>query len=401
MPLGRRRPSVVTILSYGQENLLLRQQQQQQRDEEGEGDSEEEENRAPDEKQLTGIGSGVIVSEDGRIITNNHVITGAKRVVVKLGDETLVDAVEVVGDPDSDVATLQLKIDEELDFQFAEMADSDQVEIGDWVLTIGSPFRLEATVSAGIISAKNRTLRRINRGRLIQTDAAINPGNSGGPMVDLDGRVIAISTAIATRNGGYQGIGFAIPINHARWVAEELAQFGKVRRAGIGATIVELNPRIARMFKLPANLGVLVYQIIEGSVADKAGFKPSDVILEFAGERVRDPGDLRQVIERLPIGSMQPVRVYRHGEELLLQIELAPAEDPTSPKTDGTEDNGDADNGSDVEAPDKDEEDGKDVATESGSTEPNGESGAGPVGSEGNDSLRTDEDGAASTEVRR
>lgn len=315
-------PSVVTILTYGQKVGLP----QQQNEEEGEENSDEPAEE-PDEKRLTGLGSGVIVSTDGMVITNNHVIRGAKRVVVKLSDENEYEATEVRGDPDSDVAVL--KIHREEGFASSEIADSDAVEIGDWVLSIGSPFRLEATVSAGIISAKNRSLKRINRGRLIQTDAAINPGNSGGPLVDLDGRAVGISTAIATRNGGYQGIGFAIPINHAKWIADELSAHGRVRRAAMGTTLVELKPRIAKKFNLEPNLGVLVYQIIEGSVADRAGFKQLDVILEFAGERVRSSNSLQEVIERKPIGSVQEVKILRRGEEIVLQVELATVDDPT------------------------------------------------------------------------
>ncbi len=319
----RATPAVVTILSYGQtdplRSLVARQQQ-------GE-DEPQEEVPEPDENQLTGLGSGVIVSPDGRVITNNHVIAGAKRVVVQLFDETEIPATDVQGDPDSDVATL--RIEREGGFDSAEMGDSDALEIGDWVLAIGSPFRLEATVSAGIISAKNRTLRRINRGRLIQTDAAINPGNSGGPLIDLDGQVIAISTAIATRNGGYQGVGFAIPINQARWIADELAAHGMVRRAAIGIRMAELNPKIAAKFNLTAGMGVLAYQVIEDSAADRAGVKPLDVIKEFAGERATDPGSLQEAIERLPVGSIQEMKIVRKGEELTLTVELATVEDPT------------------------------------------------------------------------
>ena len=319
-------PSVVTILTYGQKTAVANSQEQ---GEEAPEDTPDE-STEPDDKRLTGLGSGVIVSADGMVITNNHVIRGAKRVVVKLSDETEIPATDVRGDPDSDVATL--KISRKEGFASTELADSDAIEIGDWVLAIGSPFRLEATVSAGIISAKNRSLKRINRGRLIQTDAAINPGNSGGPLVDLDGRTVAISTAIATRNGGYQGIGFAIPINHAKWIADELAKHGRVRRAAMGTTLVELKPRIAKKFNLEPNLGVLVYQIIEGSVAERAGFKQLDVILEFAGERVRSSNSLQEVIERKPIGSMQDVKVLRAGEEIMLQVELATVDDPTGTK---------------------------------------------------------------------
>lgn len=318
-------PSVVTILSYGQESVLERRRQAAQA--QAELDGRENKESKPPEEQLTGIGSGVIISDGGMVITNNHVITGAKRVVVQLSDETEIEAAEFRGDADSDVG--MLKIERESPFIGAELGDSDAVEIGDWVLTIGSPFRLEATVSAGIISAKNRKLGRINRGRMIQTDAAINPGNSGGPVIDLDGRVIAISTAIATRNGGYQGIGFAIPINGAKWIADELSSHAKVRRAAIGTRNAELNPKIAAKFNLKPWQGVLVYQVIDGSVADQAGMKPLDVITDFAGVRVRDPGELQEVIERKPIGSMQEVKVSRKGEEVMLKVRLATVEDPT------------------------------------------------------------------------
>lgn len=312
-------PSVVTIYSYGQDigtppidpSATTPQRQP---------------TMAP-EKRLTGLGSGVIIGNEGMVITNNHVIKTAKRVVIHLQDETELEASVVRGDPDSDVAVLKIEPEEPL--SGAEVADSDALEIGDWVLAIGSPFRLEATVSAGIISAKNRQLERIRRGRLVQTDAAINPGNSGGPLIDLDGKVVAINTAIATRNGGYQGIGFAIPINQAKWIADELLNHGKVRRAAMGTTLVDLKPRIAKKFDLPPNLGVLVYQIIQGSVADRAGFKQLDVITEFAGQRVQSSKTLQEVIEREPIGSVQDVKVLRDGKEFMLKVELAPLDDPT------------------------------------------------------------------------
>ena len=326
----RATPAVVTILSYGQKEAFG------VNPEEG-NDEGEKEQPADTSRELTGVGSGVIVSADGRVITNNHVVAGAQRVVVQLADDTEIEATEVRGDADSDVATLKLV--REQPFENAEIADSDLLEIGDWVLAIGSPFRLEATVSAGIISAKNRTIARINRGRLIQTDAAINPGNSGGPLIDLDGKVVAISTAIATRSGGYQGIGFAIPINQAYWIANELAVHGAVRRAAIGVRMAELNPKIASRFNLPPGLGVLAYQIIENSAAERAGIQPLDVIMEFAGERVRDPGALQEVIERLPVGSTQKAKIYRDGKEITVEIVLATLEDPT---LGNQEDNGEA-----------------------------------------------------------
>ena len=339
----RATPSVVTIYTYGQETPSQRARTELPNVPGLPQPNQNDQDKKPDEKKLTGLGSGVIVSSDGLVITNNHVITGAKRVVVHLSDETEIEATVFRGDPDSDVG--MLRIERDSPFQACGVGDSDELEVGDWVLAIGSPFRLEATVSAGIISAKNRPLNRIKRGRVLQTDAAINPGNSGGPLIDLDGNVIGLSTAIATRNGGYQGIGFAIPINNAKWIADELDQHSRVRRAAIGARLLELTPKYAKLFKKPAYSGVLVYQVIAGSAADRAGLKQLDVILEFAGETVRSPESLQEVVERKPVGSFQEVKIRRGDEEMTLQVELATVEDPTqsseAAKQDGVADEGD------------------------------------------------------------
>lgn len=355
----RASPSVVTVFSYGQNlDAPSGKSSDESSDESSKGDDEGFEEIPPGDESLgpappttsaddglplTGLGSGVIVdlglagtaandASSGSIVhwvmTNNHVITNAQRVVVQLPDETELTATAVFGDPDSDVAVVRLETAQPL--LAAQFGDSDKLEIGDWVLAIGSPFKLEATVSAGIISAKNRALKRIRRGRLLQTDAAINPGNSGGPLVDLNGDVIAINTAIATRNGGYQGIGFAIPANQSRWISRELAQYERVRRAAMGIRLAELNPKVAKKLDLPVYLGVLVYQVISDSAADRAGLKSLDVILEFAGQRVRKPGALQEAVERQPIGSTQPIKIYRDGEELMKEIVLAPLEDPTA-----------------------------------------------------------------------
>ena len=308
-------PSVVTILSYGQSPATPRQGP--------DGNPVPE----PDDQTLTGVGSGVVIDDRGYLITNNHVIARAKRVVVQMADDTRHDASEVIGDRASDVATLKIDLDEPA--PAASIGDSDGASIGDWVLAIGSPFRLEATVSAGIISAKNRRLNRLPRSQLFQTDAAINPGNSGGPLVDLDGRVVAINTAIATRNGGYQGIGFAIPIKQATWIASELREHGRVRRAAIGVTMAELNRRIADAVNLEPGIGVLAYQVIQDSAADRAGVERLDVITDFAGTPVRTPQRLRELIEQTPIGSEESIVVLRDGESLTLKITLASIEDPT------------------------------------------------------------------------
>lgn len=354
-------PSVVTILSYGQnsdEDELSSGRRPGRRGAQptapktipGAGadlDDEEavEDEELPDEEmpvepvpspltsddgsslQITGLGSGVIITSDGRVLTNHHVVAGAKKVIVQMPDQTEFEAYDIHGDVESDVATFRIRSADPV--VPATLGNSDSLEIGDWVLAIGSPFKLEATVSAGIISAKNRAIARISRGRLLQTDAAINPGNSGGPLIDLDGEVVAISTAIATRNGGYQGIGFAIPINQAKWIADELAEHGRVRRAAIGIRLAELNKKVATKLNLPVGAGVVVYQVIEGSAAAKSGMQPLDVITEFAGEPIKRASDLQETVERLPIGSTQEVRVLRAGETINLQVQLAPIEDPT------------------------------------------------------------------------
>jgi serine protease Do len=340
-------PSVVTVLSYGQNQTLSGETTDEDQPETDEQSPDEPVGPTPPQQsedgefELSGLGSGVIINpfpdadkkanEDETtywVMTNNHVIANAKKVVVELPNETELVAEKVHGDPASDIAVLQVTSAEAL--KVAQYGDSNTLDIGDWVLAIGSPFKLEATVSAGIISAKNRRLDRIRRSRLLQTDAAINPGNSGGPLVDLDGNVIAINTAIATRNGSYQGIGFAVPMDQAKWIARELASFGTVRRSTMGITTVELNAKMAKMFKLPEGLGVLVYEIIRDSPADRAGLTKLDVITEFAGQPFRKAIDLRDAIERQPVGSTQSLKVIRKGREIELEAVLAPVDDPTA-----------------------------------------------------------------------
>ena len=364
-------PSVVTVFSYGQNTRGRGKRSDKNKDDEDEDESlPEDRPMGPSPPKmtedeglpLTGMGSGVIVDTDGWVMTNHHVIRNARRVIVQLSDETELIATGVYGDPDSDVAVIRLKPKRPL--VAARYGDSDALEIGDWVLAIGSPFKLEATVSAGIISARDRTIDKIRRGRLLQTDAAINPGNSGGALINLDGHLVAINTAIATRNGGNQGIGFAIPINHARWIAKELSQYGKVRRAAMGIRLAELNPKLAKQLKLPTNLGVLVYQVVKDSAADQAGLKNLDIILEFAGQRVRKPATLQEVVERQAVGSTQKIKIRRGDETLIREIILAPLEDPTdvsTPDGDNDEENDDAKDEQSVEdAPESDDSESDD-----------------------------------------
>lgn len=334
--------SVVTVFAYGQdagtESVQRKPDTAETLGQESESKKDDAVGPTPQPRTgsggqnlvVSGLGSGVIFSADGLIVTNNHVVAGAQRVVVQLFDQTELEVQKVSGDADSDIAVLRVDSPEPL--KAATLGDSESLEIGDWVLAIGSPFKLEATVSAGIISAKNRSILRIRRGRLLQTDAAINPGNSGGALIDLDGDVIGINTAIATRSGSYQGIGFAIPISQVAWIADELSRHGKVRRAAMGIRLADLNKPVATKLNLPIGMGVLVYQVIGKSAAAQAGIEPLDVIIEFAGERVRQASDLQEIVERKPIGSVQKVKVARGQQEIELEVRLAPSEDPTETK---------------------------------------------------------------------
>jgi serine protease Do len=268
------------------------------------------------------IGSGVIVDPQGTILTNHHVVEGADEIVVRFADGREVEAAEIKTDPLSDLAVVRVETRKRL--PAARLGDSSQLNIGDWVIAIGSPFELEATVSAGIISGKGRGIAKIRRGKLLQTDAAINPGNSGGPLVNLDGEVVGVNTAIASISGGYQGIGFAIPVNRAKWVSKELLAHGEVRRAYLGIHIDELTPEAAEKLNLDARSGVFVANVINDSPADKAGLRTNDVIVEFAGERVRSPRDLQDVVEQKPIDSQQILKVMRDGKPIAVTVTLEP-----------------------------------------------------------------------------
>ena len=275
------------------------------------------------------IGSGVIIHESGVVLTNSHVLEDAESIVVRSGDDREFKTTDVRRDPYSDVAILRLENPPE-DIPVARLGDSNKIDIGDWVIAIGSPFELEATVSAGIISGKNRRLEKILRGKLLQTDAAINPGNSGGPLVNLSGEVIGINTAIASSNGGYQGIGFAIPINNARWVINQLAAHGEVKRGYLGVSVEEHLPRFAAKRNLPAIAGVVVTKVNQRTPAELAGLRVDDLIVEFAGTRVRDTRDLQGAVERKKAGSKHPIRFIRNGEpqEVEIQVELKPSLTP-------------------------------------------------------------------------
>ena len=268
------------------------------------------------------IGSGVIIDPSGLILTNSHVVDGGGEVTVRLHDGREFIAEDVKTDPRTDVAIV--RISGARDLTAARIGDSDVLEVGDWVLAVGNPFGQEGSVTAGIISAKNRGPGIINhrtgREEFLQTDAAINPGNSGGPLINLDGEVVGINTAISTRTGSYMGVAFAIPANLATWVADELAQFGEVRRAYLGVGIQPIDNDLARQFGLEARRGALITTVGPDTPASEAGLQSGDVVVEFAGKEVVDNRSLQAIVERTPIDSEQSLEIIRDGKRQQLRV---------------------------------------------------------------------------------
>src|SRR5687767_5672344 len=266
-----------------------------------------------------GLGSGVIVSEDGYILTNNHVVDNADEIKVALSDEREFTAKVVGRDDKSDVAVL--KIDAK-NLPYLHLANSDNIEVGDVVLAIGNPFGVGQTVTMGIVSATGRGNMGLDYEDFIQTDAAINPGNSGGALVDAEGRLLGINTAIISRSGGNQGIGFAIPVNLARSVMESLIKDGRVVRGFMGVNIQDVNPALAQEFDLKSNDGALVADVTVGSPAEKAGIKAGDIITKFNGKPVRDSRHLKLQVGQAPPNTTVAVKIVRDGSTKNLQVRL-------------------------------------------------------------------------------
>jgi serine protease Do len=266
----------------------------------------------PRDRKEQGLGSGVIVSSDGYILTASHVVEGADTVKVALSDgEKEFDAKVIGTDPPTDIAVL--RIDAKKPLSAITLADSDKLEVGDLVLAVGNPFAVGQTVTLGIISALQRGGFGISGYEdFIQTDAAINPGNSGGALVDVEGRLVGINTAIVSRSGGFQGVGFAVPINMARYVMDRLITSGKVARGYLGIGIQPLTPELAKAFDLPdESSGVLVGGVTPNSAGAKAGLENGDVIIEFNGKKVTDPRNLRLLVAQAAPGTKFNLRVLR------------------------------------------------------------------------------------------
>jgi serine protease Do len=283
--------------------------------------------RQPREYQFrqSGLGSGLILDREGRILTNYHVVEDVDEIKVTLADRRVFDA-EVVGtDPKTDLAVIRIKGKIPADLPTVELGDSDSMRVGDWVLAIGAPFGYDQTVTAGIVSAKGRSMNGSdNYEDFIQTDAAINPGNSGGPLVNLRGEVIGINSAIAT--GGarqYAGVGFAIPINMTKAIVPTLAQGGTVSRGMLGVVIQDLDGDLAKQFRLPDTKGALVNQVNKESPAEAAGIQPGDVIVRFNNHVVADVKNLRNLVASSAPGSKAEVVVVRDGKEKAFRVQLA------------------------------------------------------------------------------
>lgn len=267
-----------------------------------------------------GQGSGFVVSADGYILTNNHVVGDADEVSVKFKDGREFDAKIVGTDPASDVALVKI---EATGLPFLELADSDQLEVGHWVLAIGSPFGLSHTVTSGIVSATGRSrVGIVDYENFIQTDASINPGNSGGPLIDLDGKAVGINTAILSRSGASAGIGFAIPANMAKDIYLQLKSDGKVTRGFLGIVIQDVDEDLAKSFGLKSASGILVSQVQKGAAADKGGLKVGDVIIEVDGEPAETTDRFRNRIAMLRPGTRLPLKVIRDGVRKGLVIKV-------------------------------------------------------------------------------
>ncbi len=273
----------------------------------------------PRSRDTASLGSGFIISSDGYVLTNGHVVADADEIIVRLHDRRQFEAELVGTDKRSDVALL--KIDAK-GLPAVKTGDPDHLEVGEWVLAIGSPFGFDHSVTAGIVSAKGRSLPNDNYVPFIQTDVAINPGNSGGPLFNLDGEVVGVNAQIFSRTGGFMGLSFAIPIDVAGDVADQLRETGKVARGWLGVVIQEVTRDLAESFGMERARGALVSRVLPDSPAAKAGLRVGDVIVGFAGDEVPRSSALPPLVGRTPIGSKARVEIVRDGERMTLRVTI-------------------------------------------------------------------------------
>ena len=283
--------------------------------------------QAPPERHIGGVGSGFIISKDGYILTNNHVVDGADDITVQMLDRRQFTAKVIGTDPRSDLALLKIDAD---NLPFLKFANPNNLKVGEWVVAIGSPFNLDFSASQGIVSAIDRSIGNGENGNyipFIQTDVAINPGNSGGPLFNLDGEVVGINAQIYTRSGGYMGLSFAIPASTALSVVEQLKDKGRVDRGWLGVQIRDVNRDEAIAFGLKKPAGALVEQLVEDGPAEKSGFKPGDIIIQFNGVDINESGDLPHVVGQTPPGQKVPVKIVREKKERSIDVVLGTLEE--------------------------------------------------------------------------
>jgi serine protease Do len=280
----------------------------------------------PESYRQNALGTGFIIDKDGFILTNNHVVEHTEELKVRLSDEREFTAQIIGRDPKTDLALIKINTDKPLDP--LKLGDSDTLDVGDWVVAIGNPFGLGNTVTAGIVSAKYRQIGGGPYDNFIQTDTSINPGNSGGPLLNMDGDVIGVNSAIFSESGGNIGIGFAIPINMAKQLLPQLRQ-GKVKRSWIGVMIQSITPELKDKLVLGTDEGALVSDVISGGPAEKAGIKRGDVIQQFDGKAIRSSRDLPFVVASTPIGKTVGVEIMRENQPMKLQIKTEELKDET------------------------------------------------------------------------
>ncbi len=273
----------------------------------------------PQERKSAALGSGFIIDQKGIVVTNNHVIQDADDIIVRVNGDQEFKAKVLGADPLMDIAVLQLETDKK--FIPVAFGDSDKARIGDWVIAIGNPFGLGGTVTAGIISARNRSIGLSRYEDFIQTDASINSGNSGGPLFDMDGNVIGINTAILGRNGSI-GIGFSIPSNSAQLVINQLLEFGETKRGWLGVRIQDVTKEIAEVEKLDKPRGALVASVAENSPSEKAGIKSGDIILEFNGKKINQMKELPAIVAKTQVGKNVEVKIWRDKKEIIKNVIL-------------------------------------------------------------------------------
>lgn len=282
--------------------------------------------RIPYSREVQGSGSGVIIREDGYIVTNNHVIAGANAIEVTLNNNRTYPARLIGTDPATDVALIKI---EENGLPIVPFADSDQLRLGEWVLAIGSPYDLRSTITAGIVSAKGRSMPKDpnnpNEFRIesfIQTDAAVNPGNSGGALVNKEGKLVGVNTAIISQTGSYAGYSFAVPSNIVKRITDDLMDYGTVHRARLGIVMLPINDEIAKELKLSSVNGVYITDMASDSAAAEAGIKVGDVVVEIGGSKVTGVSSVQELVNNFHPGDRAEVKVIRGGEALSFEVVL-------------------------------------------------------------------------------